>query len=285
MINRHRDVDGVRMHWQECGEGLPVVMVHGLCTSPLLWRHVAPRIVGARCLAWEMVGYGNSINYASTPAISIAQQATYLLAWLRALHVKSAILVGHDLGGGVVQIAAKEQPDICAGLVLVNSVGYDAWPSTTVKAARRLSVLVKRLPKPIFKLAFRRFLLIGHTNRTDAAEAFALYWPQYAANGVGAFVRQARSLHLRDTRNLVIALQRLNVPKRIIWGARDRILPVRYGFRFAHDLDADFQYIFKGRHFTPEDHPDVVAEAVNDVLAQLAGGGYPRDAEPRHLYG
>jgi pimeloyl-ACP methyl ester carboxylesterase len=46
---------------EEEGECAPLVLVHGTPTCPALWRHVVPRITGARCLAWEMVGYGGSI--------------------------------------------------------------------------------------------------------------------------------------------------------------------------------------------------------------------------------
>ncbi|MDQ3913294.1 MAG: hypothetical protein M3305_16295 [Actinomycetota bacterium] len=49
---------GVRMRWEESGEGPPVVFVHGIPTSPQLWRYVIPRVEG-RALAWEMVGYGS----------------------------------------------------------------------------------------------------------------------------------------------------------------------------------------------------------------------------------
>lgn len=50
------EVDGVRMRWEEQGEGTPVTYVHGIPTSPRLWRHVIPQVDNARSLAWEMAG-------------------------------------------------------------------------------------------------------------------------------------------------------------------------------------------------------------------------------------
>jgi pimeloyl-ACP methyl ester carboxylesterase len=52
-VERHADVGGVPMRWLESGTGHPVVLVHGIPTSPELWRHVLPRVEGARLLAWE----------------------------------------------------------------------------------------------------------------------------------------------------------------------------------------------------------------------------------------
>ncbi|MGH2380988.1 MAG: hypothetical protein ACRDG7_07175 [Candidatus Limnocylindria bacterium] len=60
MVSKTVLVDGISMRWEEHGDGFPVVLVHGIPTSPALWRHVIPMIDG-QALAWEMVGYGHSI--------------------------------------------------------------------------------------------------------------------------------------------------------------------------------------------------------------------------------
>ena len=112
-----------------------------------------------------------------------------------------------------------------------------------------------------------------------------MYWPYYAEDGPRAFVQQAKDLHLRDTRNVITALKQIAAPKCVIWGAKDRILPVRYGFRFARDLDATLQYIFKGGHFSPEDHPQVVADAINDMLVQVQADAHARPPEAVRRYG
>jgi pimeloyl-ACP methyl ester carboxylesterase len=50
-------VNGAPTRWAHAGEGrVTVVLVHGIPTSPVLWRHVIPRVRGARCLAPEMAG-------------------------------------------------------------------------------------------------------------------------------------------------------------------------------------------------------------------------------------
>jgi pimeloyl-ACP methyl ester carboxylesterase len=53
---RQATVRGVPVRWTEAGEGFPVVLVHGIPTSPVLWRRVLPQVRGGRCLAVEMVG-------------------------------------------------------------------------------------------------------------------------------------------------------------------------------------------------------------------------------------
>lgn len=152
MEARMARVAGIDMRWIEHGRGLPVVLVHGIPTSPALWRKVAPRLDGCRVLAWEMVGYGASIPEGEGRDLSLRRQASHLRAWLAAIGVDRAVLVGHDLGGGVVQIAAVADPSLCAGIVLANAVGYDSWPVAPVRIARALGWMVERLPVRLLEL-------------------------------------------------------------------------------------------------------------------------------------
>lgn len=84
-----------------------------------------------------MPGYGRSWQVAADLDISVAAQADRLLAWLDELGIERTLLVGHDLGGGFVQIAATRAPERCAGLVVTNAIAYDSWPIPEVKAMAR----------------------------------------------------------------------------------------------------------------------------------------------------
>jgi pimeloyl-ACP methyl ester carboxylesterase len=106
------------MRRPERGAGFPVALVHGIPTGPELFRRVVSLIQGARIPAWEMVGYGASIPTGAGRDISVGRQADDLLSWLESQRIGPSVLAGHDLGGGVVQIASARRPDRCAGLVL-----------------------------------------------------------------------------------------------------------------------------------------------------------------------
>jgi pimeloyl-ACP methyl ester carboxylesterase len=93
-----------------------------------------------------MTGYGESIPAGQGRDISVGAQADRLLAWLDHLGLDRAILVGHDLGGGVVHIGAVRRPEVCAGLLLTNCIGYDSWPIPSVKAMAAASPVLGRLP-------------------------------------------------------------------------------------------------------------------------------------------
>jgi pimeloyl-ACP methyl ester carboxylesterase len=276
MQSKTASVAGITMRWEEQGEGVPLVLIHGIPTSPALWRHVVPSISGARCLAWEMVGYGASIAEGRERDISVARQAEYLVQWLGQLGIEQAVLAGHDLGGGVAHIAAIGHPALCLGLFLTNSIGYDSWPIPSVNIMRAMGPLVSYLPKAVFKQVFRTFIHRGHDVASRADEAIGAHWPYYEHHdGAAAFVRQVKSLDVQDTLSVADALPRLGIHARIAWGAADQFQKVEYGERFARDLKAPLRRIPGGRHFTPEDHADVIAEELNLLLADVTGSPNP----------
>ncbi len=271
MISEHTaDVDGTPVRWLEQGTGLPVVLVHGIPTSPMLWRHVLPRLNGMRVLALEMTGYGNSIPAGRDRDISVGAQAGRLNAWLAQLGIERAVLVGHDLGGGVVHIAAVREPQRCAGLLITNGIGYDSWPIPSVKVMRAAAPLLATLPAIALKPALGVLLARGHDTLAQARAALPIHEKPYAQHGGGAaMARQVAALDVRDTLAVQDALPSLGVPARIVWGVADPFQKIEYGERFARDLGTTVQRIEAGRHFTPEDHPEAVAAAVTDLVAEV----------------
>ncbi len=275
MEMHHKTVAGIPMRWHERGEGVPLILIHGIPTGPNLWRHVLPKIEGARCLAWEMVGYAGSITAGRERDISVAKQAEYLAAWLSDLGIERAVLAGHDLGGGVAQVAAVRHPDRCAGLFLTNAISYDSWPIPSVKAMRATRAAVRHLPDSALKMVMTTLFHRGHDDAAQAREAVDVHFPPYReSDGAAAMARQVSALDVRDTEVVAGDLPQLKVPARIAWGVADKFQKIRYGERLARDLAAPLRRIEGGKHFTPEDHPEIIAEEINLLLRDV------RAAEP-----
>jgi len=110
----------------------------------------------------------------------------------------------------------------------------------------------------------------GHETSAQAEEAMRTHYPLYASRfGPDAFVRQIRSLDVHDTLAVADRLPELNVPARIVWGEADPFQKLEYGEQLAFDLGATLHRIPAGKHFTPEDHPDAVAQALRELLAEV----------------
>jgi pimeloyl-ACP methyl ester carboxylesterase len=267
---QQRDVRGIPMRWVEAGDGPPTVLIHGIPTSPDLWRHVLPLVSGGRCLAFEMVGYGSSIRAGRDRDISVDRQVDYLLAWLDVLEIDRVVLVGHDLGGGVAHLAALRAPDRCAGLVLTNAIGYDSWPIPSVKAMRAAAPLLRHLPVAALYPGLAGLLARGHDDSDVAKASLAIHYGHYvdAGDGAAGMARQVSALDVRDTDGVTPGLRDLDVPARVVWGTADQFQTLDYGERFAWDLGTELRRIEGGKHFTPEDHPAEIAQAIDEVVAE-----------------
>lgn len=267
MEAQQRSIGGHTVRWLEHGTGAPVVLVHGIPTSPRLWRHVMPLVTG-RSLAWEMPGYGRSIPEGRGRDLGLAAQAGYLLEWLEALELEQQpVLVGHDLGGGVAQIAATRAPGRFAGLVLTNAVAYDSWPIPSVKAMQRVAPVLAHTPEALLYPTFAQLIHRGHDDHRMALESLGEHWAPYVTHGAAAaMMAQVRALDVQDTLDIAGQLPGLDLPARVVWGVADRFQKLPYGEQLAEDLQAQLIRIEGGKHFTPEDHPREIAEAVNALL-------------------
>lgn len=270
MQSHTADVDGIDMRWEETGSGEPVILLHGIPTSPALWRDVAPLIEGRRVLAWEMPGYGASIPEGKGRDISVAKQADYLVAWMRSQKIERAILAAHDLGGGVAQIVAVRHPEMVSGLLMTNAISYDSWPVPLVSAVAKTGSIAKHAPDGSFHQLLKMMFSKGHETNATAEAAFDAHAPHYNRHGEAeAFVRQAQSLNVEDTKAIASQLPTLDIPARIVWGAADEFQKIEYGERLARDFGAPLRRIEGGLHFTPEDHPRILAEEINALISTV----------------
>ncbi|WP_017730972.1 alpha/beta fold hydrolase [Nafulsella turpanensis] len=273
-------VNGIQMRWEEHGDtsenSVPVIMVHGLPTNPRVWRYIIPKVAGkgVRCLAWEQVGFGESMLEGLGMDISLIQQAEYLYNWLQELGISKAIFVAHDFGGGVVQQLLVNHPELAAGLVLSDAVAYDNWPVTAVRAARSMSGAIEHLPTSMIKpFLYAGVSNLGHENKAIKEESFQLYWEPYNNSfGPKAFAHQLRHFHSEDSEHASHRFEQKewNIPARVVWGKKDP-LGVASGERLAKALNTSLITIPGGRHFTIEDHPEVIATAVKEVLTKVRG--------------
>lgn len=208
---------GLRLRWEEQGNGEPIVFIHGLSTGPQLWRRVIPFLSRGRALAWEMVGYGRSMAQGRGRDISLSRQADYLIQWMDAVEIDEAVLVGHDLGGGVAQIAAVRHPERVRGLVLMNAVCYDSWPIPSVKMLRAMGPLVARCPDAVIYLIMAVLFFRGHDSMDRMKESLEIHWRPYAEFGAAdALVRQVQSLDVQDTLAITDGLSQLQIPSALV---------------------------------------------------------------------
>ena len=269
---RRVEVDGCRLNvWEAGNSGPPVLLVHGIPTNHLLWHDVVPTVAGAaRVVAVDMLGYGDSDPSGERP-VHLGAQAALLLGLLDVLEVERAVVVGHDLGGGVAQILATTATERVAGLGITNGVSYDGWPVPLVRAMKAGWPVLQHLPPAALTTALRPALrtLFAHQDRAAPfLDRFLRPWQR--SGGPAQLARHLRSLDSVLTQTVAPFLPRLTMPAEVVWGRKDHQLKPEYGQRLADDLPgARLTWVDDASHFTPADRPDVVAEAVLRLVERV----------------
>ncbi|MEV6977125.1 alpha/beta hydrolase [Kitasatospora sp. NPDC093806] len=116
----HRDVEvnGVRLHVAEQGEGPVVLLLHGFPESWYSWRHqFAPLVeAGYRVVAVDQRGYGRSEQPESVDAYTLLHLVGDVVGLIGALGGGPVVLVGHDWGAPVAWTTATLRPDLVRGV-------------------------------------------------------------------------------------------------------------------------------------------------------------------------
>lgn len=101
------------------GRGAPIVAVHALTASYMTFAGIAERLAGRRpLLAVDLRGRGDSDKPAGP--YGMAQHAEDVACAMRAFGLGASIIVGHSMGAYVATALAAEEPDLVAGLVLLD---------------------------------------------------------------------------------------------------------------------------------------------------------------------
>lgn len=117
---RHSDIEvnGVRLHLAEQGEGPLVLLLHGFPESWYSWRHqFAPlAAAGYRVVAPDQRGYARSEQPAAVDAYTLLHLVGDVTALIGALGGGPAVVVGHDWGAPVAWSTAALRPDLVRGV-------------------------------------------------------------------------------------------------------------------------------------------------------------------------
>ncbi|MGW2716472.1 alpha/beta fold hydrolase [Streptomyces sp. NPDC001492] len=116
--HRMVDVNGIRLHVAEEGEGPLVVLLHGFPESWHSWHHQFGPLAdaGFRVVAPDQRGYGRSDRPAEVSAYSILHLVGDVVGLIHALGEEQAFVVGHDWGAPVAWHTALLRPDVVRGV-------------------------------------------------------------------------------------------------------------------------------------------------------------------------
>jgi pimeloyl-ACP methyl ester carboxylesterase len=275
-------VSTARLHGQEvsyklAGDGPPIVLIHGITSSLRTWDGVFDELAERHTvLAPDMLGHGRSGKPRGD--YSLGAYASGVRDLMALLGISSATIVGHSLGGGIAMQFAYQFPTRLDRLVLVDSGGLGRAVSPALRAAALpgAELVVPLLFNSGTRAAGRAVSgvlgRVGRRGSPEQQEVLTGLDSLSSPDAREAFLHTVRSV-IAPTGQRVDARDRLYlssaVPSMLVWGERDRIIPLSHGVR-AHELMPESRLeVFEGAgHFPFRDDPERFVEVLERFIAE-----------------
>jgi pimeloyl-ACP methyl ester carboxylesterase len=249
----------VRLPYVEQGDpsGTPVLLLHGFLGSWREFRSLLSDLPSSlHVFAITQRGHGK----ASKPAAdyNLVTLASDAAAFLDALQIKRAVIVGHSMGGAVAQRLALDHSESVLGLGLVGTCVIEPGGS---EIETFYESTISKLSDPIEPAFVRRFL--GTTLAHPSTQSVPDAWVKEALN-VPAHVWKATWKGRLETDDASDELSNIEVPTLIVWGDQDTRCPRRHQDAFVEEIPTSRLIVYEGAGHNP--HLDAPRRFISDLV-------------------
>ena len=265
-------VKGQFVHFRDEGpktDPVPLVLVHGTAASLHTWQGWAGDLrARKRVITFDLPGFGLTGPNAGGDYRGDTY-ARFVLRLMDELKVQRCVLAGNSLGGEIAWRTAAMAPQRVARLVLVDAGGYDLKPEH-VPLAFALARLpgVNRLldvltPHMLVERSVRE--VYGDPDKVTPGLVDRYYELTLREGNRHALAQRFRQMEPGADAGRIATLR---MPTLILWGGRDRLVPLDAALRFQHDIPGSRLVVFDNLgHVPQEEDPPRTAAAVEQFLS------------------
>lgn len=267
------EVEGLSMHVRDVGprdDEAPIVLLHGTSASLHTWEGwVAVLSKTRRVVTVDLPGFGLT-GAVRDDDVEVPRTLDILHALFAKLGITRCVLGGNSYGGQLAWSYAVAHPDEVTRLLLVDSAGYPRAAKSVplgfrLAAMPGINVLMEQLlPRGVVEQSVRN--VYGDPSKVTPAlvdRYFELTLREGNRHAVGL-----RMKHFGVPPDSA-PLKTLQVPTLILWGAKDQLIPLELGRRFAADIAGSRLVVFENLgHVPQEEDPAATVAEVQRWLAK-----------------
>jgi len=252
------------------GQGYPLVLLHGLGASSFSWRdNIGVWSKHFRVLAPDLPGHGRT-PAGAVPDFRLETLTRELVRLLDHLGIREAALAGNSFGGSLALLLAREYPERFPALALLApaaALQRAPWLFYPLRLPLLGSAVAALLGPWIVPLGLR---IAYHRRDLITPEVVAGYAPTFRLLANRLALRQlARQVDFWPPPRVEALLRDLRQPISLIWGERDRILPVTQAHWLKFRLpQAELHLLPEVGHAPHEEAPGLVNKILIAFLAR-----------------
>ena len=256
--------DGAELAVEVRGEGLPVLLVHGVPFDRSMWRHQLAALPRCKRIALDLRGVGDST--APPDGYTLARYADDLVAVLDAVGAQRAVVCGLSMGGYITFELLRRHPERVAALVLADTRAE----ADTPEGRRRRDELAALAERDGALAVAEKLLpdLVSPATRTAQPEVVAAVRAMAGRWTVPALVGAQRMM--RDRPDSTETLAAVKVPALVLGGSDDAVTPPEVVKRLAAIVPgARYAAVATAGHLAPLEQPLATTRLIADFLETL----------------
>jgi pimeloyl-ACP methyl ester carboxylesterase len=269
---RFAEFDGARTRYFVGGDGPPIVLVHGLGGAAVNFTLLAPLLAERRrVLIPDLPGHGRSEPLERVDGLTTYAEHVAAVAELEAM--LPAPVGGYSMGGVIALRLAVARPQDVSALALLGAAGI---VSTTRRAEIWLAVTGALRPAQVFsrirgavarrpRLRWAPFGLWGAVDPPALPPEAVLGFLEGPSQHTDVWTA-GRALLKDDPRE---DLDHVRCPTMLLWGARDRLVPLANGFEYARRLRAPIRTLPGAGHLIVGEQPEECAAILLEFLDRV----------------
>ena len=254
-------LEDVTLHYDECGDGPPLVFIPGIGAGGTLWFPVTEELSSRyRCITIDNRGAGFSeVTKGPYRIVDLARDTARLLT---ALNVQSSVVVGHSMGGFVALALARHHTSALSlkGLGLLSTGGSGSDLSAAWRSEEHRILATPSLTRDSAVRAIAAFGL-GKIVDPGIVDQFVQLTLTRPLRGAGFLAQKAAV----DAFDLSAELDRITPPCCIMHGTHDTIIPMTAATRLHRGLPRASFVSFSGvGHFPTVECPKQIVATIDD---------------------